>query len=91
MCEGNCLKHCCIFAGNVCQYLEEYTMPGRHWVCGLYRIHGNWEGVHMDLKYEVIRELFDSIPGLEGKTCGGWPHDYDIIIRQKDCDWYNEE
>lgn len=49
-CHGNG-EHCCYVAGEVCRYLEENTVEGRRWACGLRRKYGSWEGVHSDPGY----------------------------------------
>jgi hypothetical protein len=32
-------------------YLEQDTVSGRHWVCGLRRELGSWDAVHTDARY----------------------------------------
>ena len=69
-CHGNGKEHCCWFDGKVCPFLEIGTVPGRQWVCGLYREHGDWNKVHSDPRY-----IESVAPSLEPKgiSCGGWP------------------
>ena len=68
-CSGNSVDHCCIFAGEVCQFLEIDTVPGRHWVCGLMRELEDWDKVITDVRY-----ITDIIPLMEKHI---WPH-YDV-------------
>lgn len=53
--DGN---HCCYVDGQVCEFLEENTVPGRHWVCGLRRELGDWDLVHADPRYQPIHEIW---------------------------------
>jgi hypothetical protein len=57
-CHGNVPEHCCWIEGEVCQFLEEDTVPGRHWVCGLRRELGDWALVHADPRYQPIHEVW---------------------------------
>lgn len=50
-CHGNQEVPCCFVAGARCPFLEENTVPGRRWVCGLRRELGNWDKVHNDPRY----------------------------------------
>jgi hypothetical protein len=56
----------------VCRFLEEGTVDGRRWACGLRRELGDWDKVHADSRY-----LEDVKPILEGigvaVDCGDWP------------------
>ena len=65
-CHGNSKDHCCIFGGKVCKYLEQNTMPDRHWVCGLMRELQDWDKVLKDERYQK-----DVVPLWE-TFC--WPH-----------------
>ena len=71
-CNGNSDDHCCYIKGKQCKHLEENTVPGRRWACGLFRIFGSWGAVHESDGY-----LTDVKPDLEdiiGDTnCGDWP------------------
>lgn len=72
VCHGNGEDHCCYVAGEVCPFLEENTVPGRRWACGLFRELGNWDAVHADPRYlEHVQPAWDQI-GIEGYSCGDW-------------------
>lgn len=68
-CHGNGETHCCWVAGEVCEFLEENTVPGRRWACGLLRELGNWNAVHADPRYAPIQVEWDKV-GIE--SCGAW-------------------
>lgn len=93
-CHGNCESHCCIFRGVVCPFVEENTIPGRRWTCGLFRELGTWEKVLKDKRYKKqVQPLFNTVPGFIDKryTCANYPQDLPkVIIKQKDCGWYKE-
>ena len=72
-CHGNGPDHCCHLGKyGVCQFLEENTVPGRRWACGLYRIAGSWDKVHTSKLYlvEVKPKLVENNVGGD---CGDWP------------------
>lgn len=71
-CSGNGMDHCCYLIGRVCPHLEEATVPGRHWVCGLYRELGSWDAVEADARYlRDVQPMWDiKHPGF---GCGDWP------------------
>lgn len=73
-CHGNNPDHCCHLGEyGVCEYLEEYTVPGRRWACGLFRELGSWEAVYADARYrgsEAKRFMDRVFPGF---GCGDWP------------------
>jgi hypothetical protein len=72
-CPGNGEEHCCWIAGEQCAFLEEGTVSGRRWACGLRRELGSWEAVHGDARYvEAVQPFWDSRPDL-GPGCGDWP------------------
>jgi hypothetical protein len=72
-CHGNQPDHCCYVAGDRCVYLEENTVPGRHWVCGLRRALGSWDAVHADPGYQQnVQSVWDKIPGQPVESCGAW-------------------
>ena len=50
-CDGNGPDHCCYIQNEVCPHLEENTIPGRRWVCGLMRRLGSWDAVHTSVAY----------------------------------------
>jgi hypothetical protein len=69
-CHGNGERHCCHYRGEVCKYLEEHTVVGRRWACGLLREYGSWKGVYASEEYRELAALrhwdFD---------CGDWPQE----------------
>lgn len=74
-CHGNGEGHCChLGAHGVCQYLEESTVSGRRWACGLFRELDSWPAVHSDERY-----LSNIKPKLRAagirEDCGNWPDD----------------
>lgn len=78
-CHGNGADHCCYLAGQVCPFLEENTVAGRRWACGLYRELGDWDLVHADPRYtSTVADLWaQSGPIMvwlweEGVRCGNW-------------------
>jgi hypothetical protein len=73
-CHGNGDTHCCYVAGEVCEFLEEATVPGRRWACGLRRELGDWQRVHADPRYQPIHEHWLSVGAQD---CG----DFRGIIR----------
>jgi hypothetical protein len=71
-CEGNADDHCCYLGQRgVCEHLEEGTVEGRRWACGLRREYGSWDAAHASPDYVEIRSYFRSV----GTTvdCGDWP------------------
>jgi hypothetical protein len=72
-CPGNTEDHCCYLNGQRWHFLEENTVPGRRWACGLFREHGNWQAVHVDPRYlQTVRPQWQQTP-LAGQECGEWP------------------
>ena len=69
-CSGNSVDHCCYVAGGVCPHLEEGTVPGRFWSCGLRRELVSWEAVHADSRYQA--DVRARLPASVG-DCGDWP------------------
>lgn len=71
-CEGKGDDHCCYIKGEPCHYLEENTVPGRRWACGLKRIYGDWDLVLDSLEYKT-----DVAPNWarmgEDYNCRDWP------------------
>lgn len=55
-CHGNGSEHCCWVGGAVCEYLEEHTVPGRRWACGLLRRGGSWAAMRTLPEYRPIGE-----------------------------------
>jgi hypothetical protein len=73
VCHGNGADHCCYIGGRVCPFLEEGTVPGRRWACGLYRELRSWDAVHADPRYlasDAARMMAERWPGY---GCGDWP------------------
>ena len=73
VCSGQGTDHCCYLgAAGVCRHLEQNTVSGRRWACGLRRELGSWDKVHGNKRY-----LNDVKPVLTeiGVTvdCGDWP------------------
>ena len=78
-CHGNGGVHCCYFSGVACPYLEQDTVEGRRWVCGLMREHNDWALVHADPRYTADVEPRWRASGnvmewlwQEGIRCGDW-------------------
>lgn len=82
-CHGNAATHCCWLAGEVCPHLEENTVVGRRWACGLMRKLGNWDLVLHSEEY-----LRDVEPILKpfGYNCKDWP-DKPKGAKCGDCGW----
>lgn len=68
-CHGNGADHCCYVNGQVCPFLEENTVPGRRWACGLLRELGSWDAVHADPRYQPIQAVWDQVGII---SCGDW-------------------
>ena len=60
--------HCCWVAGKACPHLEENTVVGRRWACGLRRDLGNWDAVITSDRY-----LADVAPHFGEMNCRDWP------------------
>lgn len=81
-CAGNANDHCCYIAGKPCKYVEENTVKGRRWACGLRRELGDWDLVLEDPRYKKdvapvlaqwgynCRDWPDSHPGMKCSDCG---------------------
>lgn len=72
ICHGNAEDHCCWFQGRVCEFLEENTVPGRRWACGLFRELGSWDAVHADPRYEPVKVRMSTL-SFAPALCGDWP------------------
>jgi len=75
-CHGNGDLHCCWIAGVVCPHLEEGTVEGRRWVCGLLRVHETWEAVYETAEYQATdaAAMFAAATdGWFGYGCGDFP------------------
>jgi hypothetical protein len=71
ICHGNTEKHCCnLGSGGVCPYLEENTVPGRRWACGLMREYGNWDDVLASDAYKWDVAVWLEPKGID---CKSWP------------------
>lgn len=67
-CFGNRDDHCCYVSGEACRFLEENTVEGRRWACGLRRELGDWDSVIADPRYlEHIQPIFGEM------NCRDWP------------------
>ena len=79
-CHGNGPDHCCWIGGEPCRYLEEGTVEGRRWVCGLYRELGSWGKVHADPRYLAdVQPLWDAFP-YPGGSCGDYPQNMPAVM-----------
>ena len=72
-CPGNTEDHCCYISGQRCHFLEEDTVPGRRWACGLYRELGGWQAVYVDPRYLQTVKPHWMGTALEEYDCGQWP------------------
>jgi hypothetical protein len=70
-CGGNNADHCCYVAGVACPHLEENTVEGRRWACGLRRELGDWASVHADPRYLADVKPHWLNVGME--DCGDYP------------------
>lgn len=73
ICLGTASDHCCWVARAVCPHLEERTVPGRRWACGLRRELGSWEAVHADARYLTGVKSYLETTALGNMDCGDWP------------------
>ena len=82
-CTGNSPDHCCWFKGQVCPFLEEHTIDGRRWACGLLRVYKDWDSVLASEEYtKVVQLMYDTIPQLKvagGVNCRDWPEGPDSL------------
>lgn len=60
-CHGNGEDHCCYIAGVVCSYLEENTVSGRRWACGLLVKYGTWAAMNPSPEYRPIGTYWETI------------------------------
>jgi hypothetical protein len=72
-CGGNGADHCCYIKSKACAHLEENTVEGRRWACGLRRELGDWDVVLADPRY-----INDVLPNWEGTDlcCKTYPLDH---------------
>ena len=69
-CLGNAEDHCCYVNDVVCKYLEEKTVNGRRWACGLKRALGSWDNVIASTEYQTdVAPYFEPL----GMNCKDWP------------------
>jgi len=57
--------------GKPCPHLEENTVPGHRWTCGLRRELGNWDAVLADPRYQ---DFPGSVYEPAGINCRDWPN-----------------
>jgi hypothetical protein len=81
-CTGNNADHCCWVSGAPCPFLEENTVEGRRWVCGLRRELGDWDAVLASDRYKTqvaptleprginCRDYPEALAGKWCATCG---------------------
>ncbi len=70
ICTGNFEDHCCWVDGKVCPHLEENTVEGRRWACGLLVALGSWEAIYATEAWQRdVKPLCDRL----GMRCGDWP------------------
>jgi hypothetical protein len=71
-CHGNGPDHCCYLpdSGELCPFLEEWTVAGRRWACRLRRELGSWRAVHADSRYKRVVHYPSGYTG--GTSCGTW-------------------
>ena len=55
-CHGNGPDHCCYINQQPCPHLQQHTMPGRRWVCGLLVKYGSWQAMNQSPEYQPIGE-----------------------------------
>ena len=69
-CDGNSDEHCCWVDGQECLYVEENTVEGRRWSCGLRRELGNWDDVLASDRYQENVAVHFEPKGID---CKSWP------------------
>lgn len=88
-CHGNGAEHCCWVDGKECGYLEVDTVPGRRWVCGLRRIHDNWDEVHADPGY--VKNVQSAWERTGTADCGDWKVEGQCCFSPDNPPVYNQE
>jgi hypothetical protein len=78
VCSGNEDDHCCYLDGNVCVYLEENTVQGRRWACGIRKKYSSWEETYKDSEY--IQFILPILSKIGISNCGDWPRKGEICI-----------
>ena len=57
-------------AGTPCKHLEDRTVSGRRWACGLRRKYGDWDKVLVSKEYvDTVAPHFDP----QDVNCRDWP------------------
>ena len=76
-CHGNGNDHCCYLGDKgVCPHLEENTVPGRRWACGLLRRYGSWEAAEASEEYQTdVQPFMNEFDGGRW-SCSTWPEKY---------------
>lgn len=82
-CHGLGEEHCCYLDGEVCPFLEEGTVPGRRWACGLYRELGSWDAVHNSATYRDT--VAPVVLRLANANCGDWPQKANLPSHASRC------
>lgn len=82
-CHGNGAEHCCWFQGVQCPFVEENTMPGRRWACGLARELGGFPIADDPRWQETVRPMAEAAGLPTDYLCANWPQAYGI----KQCCW----
>lgn len=72
-CLGTADDHCCYLGKwGVCPHLEEGTVEGRRFACGLVRRYGGWEKAMASPEWvRDVKPFWDEF--MPGKTCADWP------------------
>jgi hypothetical protein len=74
-CCGNGDKHCCWVNGSPCKHLQENTVPGRRWACGLRVKYGNWDDVIASSEYHKdIVPVWGNPYDPNNLNCKDWPN-----------------
>ena len=82
-CFGNRDDHCCYlgkFSSNLdssCKYVEENTVPGRRWSCGLYNRYASWDSVLSSKEYQEDVQPFHDHHGTI--SCEAWPEECNAV------------
>ncbi len=93
ICTGNNMDHCCWINGAVCPYLEENTVEGRRWACGLLRELGSWEAVYASNEYQTTDAAAMFVDVWPGFGCGDWPQNIPDVITSPsgNCCWQGDD
>lgn len=82
-CHGNNDDHCCYLGGEVCPFLEENTVKGRRWACGLFRKAKSWDKVYRTRGYRT--KVKPKLIALQIVDCGDWPQKADMPSHASRC------